>query len=68
MTAAAFIFGPTLALAQLYTPELNTVGLSDLSGLALTQTEVLPHNANFSAGSSALRSAAPQMRGRIRER
>lgn len=46
-SAAAFVFGPTLALAQLYTPELNTVGLSDLSGLALTQTEVLPHYGKF---------------------
>lgn len=46
-SAAAFVFGPTLALAQLYTPELNTVGLSDLSGLALTQTEILPHYGKF---------------------
>lgn len=46
-SAAAFVFGPTLALAQLYTPELNTAGLSDLSGLALTQTEVLPHYGKF---------------------
>lgn len=46
-SAAAFVFGPTLALAQLYTPEMNTVGLDDLSALALTQTEVLPHYGKF---------------------
>lgn len=46
-SAAAFVFGPTLALAQLYTPEMNTVGLSDLSALALTKTEVLPHYNKF---------------------
>lgn len=46
-SAAALVFGPTLGLAQLYTPEMNTVGLSDLSALALTQTEVLPHYGKF---------------------
>lgn len=46
-SAAALVFGPTLALAQLYTPEMNTVGLSDLLALALTQTEVLPHYGKF---------------------
>lgn len=34
-------------LAQMYTPELNTVGLKDLSALALTRTEVLPHASKF---------------------
>ncbi|MBR4080972.1 MAG: Type 1 glutamine amidotransferase-like domain-containing protein [Clostridia bacterium] len=46
-SAAAFVFGPTLALVNRYSPEMNTVGLTDLAALALTQTEVLPHYSRF---------------------
>lgn len=46
-SAAAFVFGPTLALVNRYSPEMNTIGLADLTGLALTQTEVLPHYSRF---------------------
>ncbi|MBQ3192372.1 MAG: Type 1 glutamine amidotransferase-like domain-containing protein [Oscillospiraceae bacterium] len=46
-SAAAFVFGPTLALADQYTPEMNFLKLSDLSGLALTQCMVLPHYSKF---------------------
>lgn len=42
-SAAAFVFGPTLKLVHTYTPEMNTVGLKDLRGLALTDIEALPH-------------------------
>ena len=42
-SAAAFVFGPTLELANCYTPEMNFLGLTDLKGLALTNVEVLPH-------------------------
>ena len=30
-SAAAFVFGPTLALADKYTPEMNELGLTDLN-------------------------------------
>lgn len=46
-SAAAFVFGPTLALVDLYTPEMNTFGLKDLTGLQLTTVEVLPHYSKF---------------------
>ena len=35
-SAAAFVFGPTLELADRYTPEMNTPSLTDLRALALT--------------------------------
>lgn len=46
-SAAAFAFGPTLDLVNEYSPELNIVGLTDLSGLNLTDIEVLPHYSRF---------------------
>lgn len=46
-SAAAFVFGPTLALVDKYTPEMNEVGLTDLSGIALTECFVLPHYSKF---------------------
>ena len=42
-SASAFAFGPTLKLVHMYSPEMNTVGLKNLRGLALTDIEVLPH-------------------------
>ena len=46
-SAAAFVFGPTLDLVNIYSPEMNFPGLTDLSGLALTNVEVLPHYSRF---------------------
>lgn len=46
-SAAAFVFGPTLELVNTYSPEMNFIGLSDLTALALTDTEVLPHYNKF---------------------
>ena len=46
-SAAVFVFGPTLELVNCYSPEMNTVGLADISGLALTNIEVLPHYHSF---------------------
>ena len=46
-SAAAFAFGPTLALVNRYSPELNKIGLEDLTGLRLTEREVLPHYSRF---------------------
>lgn len=42
-SAAAFVFGPTLELVNRYSPEMNFLELKDLTGLALTNVEVLPH-------------------------
>lgn len=46
-SAAAFVFGPTLALVDRYSPGMNFVGLTDLTALALTDVEVLPHYSRF---------------------
>lgn len=46
-SAAAFVFGPTLGLADRYTPEMNDLGLTDLTGLKLTECIVLPHYSKF---------------------
>ena len=42
-SAAAFVFSPTLELVDRYSAEMNFLGMSNLSGLALTDVEVLPH-------------------------
>ena len=46
-SAAAFVFGPTLELVNIYSPEMNFLGLTDLKGIALTDVEVLPHYDRF---------------------
>ena len=46
-SAAAFVFGPTLHLVNKYSPEMNFLGLTDLTGLSLTSVEVLPHYSRF---------------------
>lgn len=46
-SAAAFVFGPSLNLVDLYSPEMNTFNLKDLTGLQLTKVEVLPHYSKF---------------------
>ena len=46
-SAAAFAFGPTLELVNRYSPQLNTVGLTDLTAMALTDAQVLPHYSRF---------------------
>ncbi len=46
-SAAAFVFGPSLALVNEYSPEMNIVGLDDLRALNLTPIEVLPHYGRF---------------------
>ena len=46
-SAATFVFGPTLKLVDLYTPEMNTFDLKNLTGLQLTKVEVLPHYSKF---------------------
>ena len=46
-SAAAFVFGPTLELVNRYSPEMNFPGLTDLSGLSLTEVQVLPHYSKF---------------------
>ena len=46
-SAAAFVFGPTLELVNIYSSEMNFLGLTDLNGIALTDVEVLPHYDRF---------------------
>ena len=46
-SAAASVFGPTLALLDQYTPEMNELGLTDLRGIALTDRIILPHYSRF---------------------
>ena len=46
-SAAAFVFSPTLELVNCYSPEMNFIGLTDLSALSLTEVQVLPHYNRF---------------------
>ncbi len=46
-SAAAFVFSPTLELVNCYSPEMNFIGLTDLSALSLTGIQVLPHYNRF---------------------
>ena len=46
-SAAAFVFSPTLELVNQYSPEMNFLGLTDLSGLSLSDVQVLPHYERF---------------------
>ena len=46
-SAAAFVFSPTLELVNCYSPEMNFIGLTDLSALSLTEIQVLPHYNRF---------------------
>lgn len=46
-SAAAFVFGPSLGLVDLYSPEMNFIGLEDLTALSLTDISVLPHYSRF---------------------
>lgn len=42
-SAGALVLGPTIALIDRYHPQLNFMGLADLSGLGLTEIQVMPH-------------------------
>ena len=46
-SAAAFVFGPSLELVNQFSPEMNFVGIQDLTALGLTTIEVLPHYDRF---------------------
>ena len=46
-SAAAFVFGPTLELVNTYSADMNFLGIKDLSGIKLTDVEVLPHYEKF---------------------
>ncbi len=47
-SAGALVLGPTLGLIDQYSPEMNTVGLTDLRALGLAQVQILPHYSKFS--------------------
>ena len=46
-SAGALVIGPTLELIDRYSPEMNEVGLGDLSALGLTDVQILPHYSRF---------------------
>lgn len=46
-SAAAFVFGPSLELVNMYSPEMNFLALTDLKGISLTDVEILPHYNKF---------------------
>lgn len=46
-SAGALVLTPTLDLIDLYSPEMNTVGLNDLTACHLTDTQLLPHYSKF---------------------
>lgn len=46
-SAGALVIGPTLSLIDQYTPEMNFMGLADLTALNLTHVQILPHYSKF---------------------
>ena len=46
-SAGALVIGPNLELIDQYSPEMNTVGLTSLSALGLTDVQILPHYSRF---------------------
>lgn len=46
-SAGALVLTPSLDLIDLYSPEMNIVGLEDLSACRLTDIRVLPHYSKF---------------------
>lgn len=46
-SAGALVLGPTIAIIDQYSPEMNFLKLDDLSALKLTDVQVLPHYSKF---------------------
>ncbi len=46
-SAGALVLTPSIAIIDKYSPEMNIVGISDLSGLCLTDSYILPHYGKF---------------------
>lgn len=46
-SAGSIVLTPSLRLIDLYTPEMNIVGLKDLSAMNLTNRQILPHYSKF---------------------
>ncbi len=46
-SAGAVVMGPTIKIMDVYTPEMNLWGLQDLTGMELTNVQVLPHYSRF---------------------
>jgi len=46
-SAGALVLTPTLDLINMYSPEMNIVGLADLSACNLTDIHILPHYSKF---------------------
>ena len=42
-SAGALVLGPTIGLIEPYFPEMNTPNLTDLTGMNLTNRQILPH-------------------------
>ncbi len=42
-SAGAMVMGPTIELAEMFTPEMNLWDLTDLTGMMVTDVQVLPH-------------------------
>lgn len=42
-SAGALVLGPTIALIDLYRPQLNFMGLTDLTALGFTDIQLMPH-------------------------
>ncbi len=46
-SAGSFVMTKTLELVNIYSPELNIVGMQELDALSLTEVEILPHYSRF---------------------
>lgn len=42
-SAGAMVLGPTISIIDRFAPHLNTVGISERTGLSLTDVQILPH-------------------------
>ncbi|MFG6329288.1 MAG: peptidase E [Lachnospiraceae bacterium] len=46
-SAGALVMGPTIGIIEEYSPEMNICKLNDLTGMCLTDVQVLPHYKKF---------------------
>lgn len=46
-SAGAIVMGPTIGIIDVFSPEMNQWGLTDLTGMNLTDVQILPHYDKF---------------------
>ena len=46
-SAGAIVLGPTIKIIDVYSPEMNLWGVKELTGMCLTDIQILPHYSRF---------------------